>query len=1024
MNYPLLALLLIVLNFSLFVEGIYFQYDIDNIGFNCVSQPLFNQSCTFSSAMKQLEIELKNYNETQLFVDLKLIIVEDVEQEGAIVLPLINKKQIVYNVVITSSQLRKVTVNDGICLTGEMKSLQLNNIILGCGIQQSTTIDFSASNSVFKRYITLNGEGSKVFIKNSKLFGNETRMIGLFITQAVVVEIVDCEFFENRIIIRGNNNLKSTLFKNCLFSKVDDSEFRLINDLKFENCQFIDIFITEPILIDSASTVTMSNCLFSNIFGENYLFSFNFLFDITFTNNTISNNQFSLFYAYNSLNLFMENNLFQNNTILNLNLIHTEKFRRLFLTNNQFFNNHAISENSSHFKIKDVTKVTGNTLYFENCTSLNEGGALSIYHSDFSIENSKFINNISYKKGGAIYSDKGYISISESLFKENKAIISGGAMHSESFIVKFIFESNFINNQVIPSSRSDKQVGLGGAIYIHSDNDVCNFDLQRQSLFTNNTAKYGGAIYFKGKCVKLGKVFKVSGRTIFTDNTALTAGGALYFSSSFDLNEKYEIYLNNFINNNAGVYGKIFASDIYQIDSTILKKSNIIVNYGQFDLYPGDKFSLQLIGFKDFFSNNITNVMEPISVAGNQTVDYSYNITTTLNNIYIDEMTPILREGTHFNYSQIISIQLETFKLDILYNLVSCPNEKEYQYIDSLQGFICVNKPNDTLLIVLVAIGGVLCFAFGIVLGGIIFYGIVNIIKRLNKLRTKEKAERDIEKKMMMIINEEESLDEPLIKKSSSSKQTLDIIIPVEDIKVINRIAEGGNGIIYYGYWKSTEVAIKSLKMVDSFQTKSFEQTSSLSDTLDTTTIGEFEKEASLLAKLRHPNIVNFYGVCITEHSKYMIVEYMRNGDLGKLIYYSKIELDGKESGRKVDVYSFAIIMWELLFEENPYCNQQSDKLYFFQTKKKENINALNVPFMVIKGERPKIPFQTDEQLNTFIELFVIPREKENDNLFILKEVIRKYVGLFKMCWSQNPTDRPEFNFIIDRLMEIKVLLK
>ena len=92
-------------------------------------------------------------------------------------------------------------------------------------------------------------------------------------------------------------------------------------------------------------------------------------------------------------------------------------------------------------------------------------------------------------------------------------------------------------------------------------------------------------------------------------------------------------------------------------------------------------------------------------------------------------------------------------------------------------------------------------------------------------------------------------------------------IIPISELTIERKLAEGGQGVVYVGNWGSSTVAIKSLKSDQS---------------------EGFETEVSLLASLRHPCILTFYGISITNDSKYMITEYLSGGSLEKLIYSSK----------------------------------------------------------------------------------------------------------------------------------------
>ncbi len=52
----------------------------------------------------------------------------------------------------------------------------------------------------------------------------------------------------------------------------------------------------------------------------------------------------------------------------------------------------------------------------------------------------------------------------------------------------------------------------------------------------------------------------------------------------------------------------------------------------------------------------------------------------------------------------------------------------------------------------------------------------------------------------------------------------------------------------------------------------------------------EFEKEATLLSTVRHPNIIAFYGVALSDQSKFMVTEFLHGGNLDKLIYNCKIK--------------------------------------------------------------------------------------------------------------------------------------
>ncbi|PAV85692.1 hypothetical protein WR25_08290 [Diploscapter pachys] len=85
------------------------------------------------------------------------------------------------------------------------------------------------------------------------------------------------------------------------------------------------------------------------------------------------------------------------------------------------------------------------------------------------------------------------------------------------------------------------------------------------------------------------------------------------------------------------------------------------------------------------------------------------------------------------------------------------------------------------------------------------------------------------------------------------------------DIKLIIKVGTGNFGDVYCGRWKKLEVAIKTMKP-GTMEPKSF------------------IKEAMMLTKLDHPNLVRLYAVCTKEEPYYIITEYLDHGSLLELL--------------------------------------------------------------------------------------------------------------------------------------------
>ncbi|XP_042189827.1 cytoplasmic tyrosine-protein kinase BMX isoform X2 [Callorhinchus milii] len=92
-----------------------------------------------------------------------------------------------------------------------------------------------------------------------------------------------------------------------------------------------------------------------------------------------------------------------------------------------------------------------------------------------------------------------------------------------------------------------------------------------------------------------------------------------------------------------------------------------------------------------------------------------------------------------------------------------------------------------------------------------------------------------------------------------------------KDIKLLKELGSGQFGVVQLGMWKQKyNVAIKMIKE------------GSMSE-------DEFLEEAEIMMKLKHPNLVQLYGVCTKEYPIYIVTEFMSNGCL-----LSYLKSDGK----------------------------------------------------------------------------------------------------------------------------------
>ena len=93
--------------------------------------------------------------------------------------------------------------------------------------------------------------------------------------------------------------------------------------------------------------------------------------------------------------------------------------------------------------------------------------------------------------------------------------------------------------------------------------------------------------------------------------------------------------------------------------------------------------------------------------------------------------------------------------------------------------------------------------------------------------------------------------------------------IKVEDVEILDRIAEGTFGVVYKARWLSAIVAIKKLRpptgALTTQEVDAFSQ--------------DYRREVQQLMRLRHPNILSFYG-SISEVGELAIVTELMEGDM------------------------------------------------------------------------------------------------------------------------------------------------
>ncbi|KAG2374503.1 hypothetical protein C9374_010787 [Naegleria lovaniensis] len=731
--------------------------------------------------------------------------------------------------------------------------------------------------------------------------------------------------------------------------------------------------------------------------------------------------------------------------------------------------------------------------------------------------------------------------LSKSRFVNNTCAVGGCAIH-----IGYVQSINIQDSQFIQNTATMQS---GGAIYAITENIDFGFSLMQQN---RALLSKGGAIYLK-TCRSLDNNFEFNEFLIdgidCENNTAGFAGGCWYLERDEDSISSYTFLTQiskiqsgtRFVNNRALSFGNNFGTSFQNMTYELVlyySSENVTVFKGRIHshdslsenpptlyIYPGQSIPLielhlwnnksEPISFLESSLSSILKRPSNVFLSDQRRQDNVKNM--QIHNLTLSLYSP------HDVRSTIQTVfQLDNFhEIELFINIQPCPSDASLQLLMSpvAGSYSCIQITPIPfgVIIPVVSVVSITLFSLFVLSVFVVVKVLTSVLRKLKRLKQKEDAEKQMEKKLLekhvilegetmvneksQIQNNNEREDDTYHEKTSllinqlshstQKKKHLSWIISIDQVKLIRRIAEGANGTVYLASWNGTLVAMKTLKQFA--ENHPFEQEEE-----------EFEKEASLLSSIRHPNIIQFFGVILAGSKKYMVVEFMEKGSLAQLIYqlrtgahylsiFGKIDIllgiargmnylhsmkphgvihrdlkpanilldhnrkakicdfglsrtwncntslddtvtmnvgtlfymsnemiGGSNYNQKTDVYSFGIIMWELFFEETPYLYSNSKK-FPMTTTQNHDMSSFNALSKVLKGERPLLPFDSNEQeqVRKWILTFHGKDVVETMSLERLCEICSKYIQLMRECWNANHQERPTFADVIHRLMSL-----
>ena len=469
-------------------------------------------------------------------------------------------------------------------------------------------------------------------------------------TDVMLSSLIEVSNLENVSIIGHNNptvNCKNvggvhfTFCHNCI-----------IQGITWHECGTEDINnYTEPgLTLNYSTNIIINNCLFKHSKGQAVLLSavsgIVSISNCSFTHNSQYRGHGAAIH-YSSSNLtncpqlsfvisdcnftynkhaeslvYIENRISEcNNNVVfcGLKFCHNQGSSVYAISQNIYFNKKILIQNNTAedgtaVYITDYSTVifgeNSEVTYIQNIANFGDGIVFLRNHSNFVFDqNSMATFDDNEVSNGVVYSEiNSNITFQANCrvsFHSNSARCYGAAICSSdrSHVIftgnaKVTFDSNVVSDNYAITHQY-----CGGTIYLNDYSNI-SFEENSATVFTNNTADYGGAIYFDNSFV----TFRDSSSTKFDNNTAGVNGGAIscnnssYCSLSFEENSTM-IFSNNIAYSGGAMFlqsnsGKLTFDNF----STTIFSHNIAQRYGG-AIYSSTSISFEANSTTEFSDN-------------------------------------------------------------------------------------------------------------------------------------------------------------------------------------------------------------------------------------------------------------------------------------------------------------------------------------------------------------------------------------------------------------------------------------
>ncbi len=257
---------------------------------------------------------------------------------------------------------------------------------------------------------------------------------------------------------------------------------------------------------------------------------------------------------------------------------------------------------------------------------------------------------------------------------------------------------------------------------------------------------------------------------------------------------------------------------------------------------------------------------------------------------------------------------------------------------------------------------------------------------------------------------------------SNTAKPEIDpqFIISFFELKLQKKVGSGHLADIYQGEWQLNPVAVKRLKNVDPSSRK------------------ELVREINILARLRHPNVVQFYGGNIQAGHECLVLEFMQHGNLYDYIGNNKlgeekahtIACDIAKGLAYVHSHQSGIVHSDLKSKNILLDENNKAKLSDFGLSH-ATARSIVGPVNASQALAWMAPEVLEGKPNThksdvysygviLWELFTSQHPRQTRGV-IPGHIPEAYRVLIQDCWADDPNVRPNMSAVVQRLQEIEL---